>query len=150
MATQQRHSLCKFNVIRQCHSTFSGSDDFYRMEAEHSDITITAVSDELAAVFAADSVGCILDDFEAIALRQFMDCRHVAGLSAQVHCDYNLGQSPDCLGLFQFGSQGFGAQVVSSGIYVDKIDPRPAIQRAVGRGYEGNGGGPEPIARPEP
>ncbi|MNG34252.1 hypothetical protein D3C84_1206950 [compost metagenome] len=68
MTAQQVHTLGQSSVIGQCHATFSGGNDFYRMEAEDSDVAIAAVTNRLALVFTTNGVGSIFDDLEAVTL----------------------------------------------------------------------------------
>ncbi len=83
--------LAKLRVVGQCHAAFAGGDDLDRVEAEYGDVAVTTVADRFAAVFAANGVRGIFDDLEAVLLAKCVDACHVAGLSAQMHGDHDLG-----------------------------------------------------------
>ena len=111
---------------------------------------MAAIADGLAHVTPANGMGGILDDAKAIAPGQGGDGRQVAGLASEVYRDHHLGQPALALCLFQLDGQGRGVEVVGVRVDVDEVHPGAAITPAIGGGDEGVGGGPQPVARPQP
>ena len=67
-----------------------------------------------------------------------------------MHGDDDFRQPPRRAGSLQFGFERGNRHIQCGGVDIDKIDIRAAVERAVGRGGEGDGRGPQHIARAQP
>lgn len=122
-----------------------GGDYLHRMKTENSDITITAVADGLSSIFATNGMRRIFNNFKTISLTQSMDAFHIAGLAAEMHRDYELGQFSCTLSLIQLLPQFIHVHVVGERVNIHEIDFGTAIKSTVGARDESDGTCPDAI-----
>ncbi len=108
-------------------------------------------ADRLAAVASRRRVRGVLDDAEAVVACASAQIASWSGaLAAEVHRDDDLGQAAGApCASRSLCCQRRHADVAGARIDVDEIDVGAAVARAVGRGDEGVGHGPQHIARAE-
>ena len=145
MCPKPAHPFGELRRIRGVHSTFTRRNNLYGVEAKDGNVTVFAIAYGETLVATTESMGSIFNNFEAILLAKFPNRLHITRLAAEVHWDHDCRQCSIVFGLLQFGLQCINAQVVSMGIYVDKVDGCPTVASTISTRDEGCSCRPEDV-----
>ena len=102
MSSKNAHSLGVSFVVCNDHPAFAGSDVFYRMKAEDSEVRYRP--DHFSFVNSAQSVASVGHQMKVMAVRDVTQGIPIAGLAGIVHADDGLGVWRD------FGFHLFGVE----------------------------------------
>lgn len=149
VAAQAAQMVRQLRAVGQDHAALGAGDDFHRMKAEHRHRREFAAAHRPPGIGRAHRVGGILDQHEAITLRQLRHGAHVAALPGKRHRHHHLGQAARAFGGLELVRQRPGIHVPGVRVDIDEVHLGAAITSAVGRGEEGIGRGPQPVSRPQ-
>ena len=93
VAAQQGEFGGKLRAVGEGGTAFGGGDDFDGVEAEYGDVAVSAVADFAALIAAADGVGRVFNDFEAVLLRERVNGCHIAGFARKMDGHDDFGQA---------------------------------------------------------
>ncbi len=149
VGAQQTDAPGELVVVGGDHAALAAGDDFDGVEAVGGGVGPAAVADALAFVFAAEGVGGVFEDLEAVFYREGVDARHVAGLPGEVDGDDDFGQGAVFFGFDELCLQAVRAHEDGAGVHVHEVYLGAAVAPGIGGGDEGDGCGPKPVAMAE-
>src|SRR5262249_39696803 len=134
MRAQFAEALRETRILGGDDPALAGRDDLDWVKAEDGQVAEAAIADFGLELSRADRVGSVLDDLEAVIVRESADRPHVAGLSGEVNRRNDFRQPALTPRLGELRRQGFDVYHVSIRCRVDEIDLGAAKARGVGGG----------------